>query len=89
MFNLSSLLELVRLMFPDSTIAQTYQCGERKCLYFINHGWTPYFRSMLYDIKKSDTYVLLFEDKLNNSTFQWRMLLFYFKYNVCFFCLFN
>ena len=35
---------LFRNLFPDSKIAQNFQCGATKCMYIICHGLAPYFK---------------------------------------------
>ena len=34
-------------MFPDSEVAKKLQLYKTKCLYFINHDISPYYKAML------------------------------------------
>lgn len=66
---LYSLGDLFCRMFPDSAIAKSFQCGEKKAAYLSNFGIAPHFLSLLTDRVKSlkDGYVLLFDESLNNK----------------------
>lgn len=52
-------------MFPDSTIASNFQCGETKSSYL-----TVFGKSLVMDRIKSalNGYVLLFDESLNQKT---------------------
>ena len=53
---------LFQLMFPDSTIAKSFSCGEKKSAYIICHGLAPYFSQQLKDqVRLLDSFVILFE----------------------------
>jgi hypothetical protein len=56
-------------MFPDSSIAKSFKCGEKKAAYLSNFGIAPHFLSLLTDRVKGlkDGYVLLFDESLNNK----------------------
>ena len=50
-------------MFPDSTEASRFSCGEMKCAYLSTFGISPYFQSFLLSkVKSADEYVLLFDE---------------------------
>ena len=50
-------------MFPDSTEASRFSCGEMKCAYLSTFGISPYFQSLLLSkVKSADDYVLLFDE---------------------------
>ena len=57
-------------MFPDSCIAENFQCGEKKAAYLTTFGIAPHFRRLLSEqLKDQDAgYVLLFDESLNNKT---------------------
>ena len=55
-------------MFPDSQIAASYKCGERKSSYLSTFGIARHFFNELKDRVKSETsYVLLFDESLNDD----------------------
>ncbi len=59
------------MMFPDSSIATKFSCGETKCSYLLKYGLAPYFKQLLLDaVKHSSSYVVMFDDSLNKSTQQ-------------------
>jgi hypothetical protein len=61
--------ELFINMFPDSNIAQTFTCGERKCSYLCCFGLAPHFKSLVLEsVRSSDFHVLLFDESLNKVT---------------------
>ena len=63
----SSSAELYRLMFPDSAIAQKFQCGESKAKYITTFGIAPYLQlAQLKAVQASKNYVLLFDESLNH-----------------------
>lgn len=54
-------------MFPDSKIAASFACGERKCQYLCTFGLDPYFKKLtLADVSKQSVYVMLFDESLNH-----------------------
>ena len=56
------------LMFPDSSIAKAFQCGESKTKYLTVFGIAPYFMNELKKrVKDQDAYVLLFDESLNKE----------------------
>ena len=58
-----------RKMFPDSQIAERFQCGKTKCSYLINHGIAPHVKQLLLDaVKRSQLYVVMFDESLNKIT---------------------
>ena len=60
------LTDLVRIMFPDSTITEKFCLQKEKCAYFSNYGIAPHFRSMLLNIvKDSEFCAILFDKSLN------------------------
>ena len=50
---------LLQLMFPDSTIAKHFTCGEQKAQYMCTFGLKPYLFSLMKEQVKNDDYVLL------------------------------
>jgi len=54
-------------MFPDSQIAEQFQCGATKCSYLICFGIAPYFHDQLMQkLSRPDTkYVISFDESLN------------------------
>ena len=61
--------DLFKSMFPDSHIAKSFTCGERKCSYMCCFGLAPHFRRlMLKDVTQQDGFVLLFDESLNRPT---------------------
>ena len=60
---------LFRQMFPDSVIAKTYQCGERKSAYVTCFGIAPFLQSKLKKhVQEEQFYVMLFDESLNQKT---------------------
>ena len=61
--------ELLKMMFPDSQIAQKFSCGKIKCLYLITHGLASYFHDrMLASLKDNDVkYKISFDESLNRT----------------------
>ena len=56
-------------MLPDNEIAKNMSIGKTRSVYLIKHGITPYLRSLLEAvIKKFDSYVILFDESLNEKT---------------------
>ena len=55
-------------MFPDSSIAKEFQCGETKSAYISKFGLVPHFKQLLSNKIKNDDYVLLFDKRLNGKT---------------------
>lgn len=61
-----SVSELFRKMFPDSDIARSFTCSEKKCAYVACHGLRPFFASQVLDMmEKSEHFVVLFDETLN------------------------
>ena len=61
--------KLFQRMFPDSVIAKSFTCGEKKCAYVVCYGLAPFFVQQLADkIKLLDCFVLLFDESLNKFT---------------------
>lgn len=61
--------KLFQRMFPDSELAKSFTCGERKCAYLSCYGLAPYFKSMLMkQVEKAGEYVLLFDESLNHKS---------------------
>ena len=60
------LADLLRSMFPDSTIAEKFCLQKDKCAYFINYCIAPHFRSILMNnVKDSEFYAISFDESLN------------------------
>ena len=60
--------DLFRNMFPDSTVASRFSCGEKKCAYLSKFGISPYFQSLLLSkVKSANESVLLFDESLNSN----------------------
>lgn len=55
-------------MFPDSSIAKTFQCGETKSSYICKLGLAPHFKQLLSSKLRGEDYVLLFDESLNVKT---------------------
>ena len=59
-------------MFPDSQIAQKMWLETNKLKYMVNHGIAPYVKDILRvlrdDVKKSDWYVVSFDESMNDIT---------------------
>ena len=65
----SSNNNIFKLMFPDSAIANKFQCGESKTSYICKFGLAPHFKKLLMNhIKQEPYYVLLFDESLNKIT---------------------
>ena len=55
-------------MFPDSKIAKDMSVGKTKSIYLMKHSIAPYLKSLLEaDMKKSDCYVISFDESLNEK----------------------
>src|SRR5215813_6861151 len=55
-------------MFPDSSIAKNFSCGEKKCAYLCHLGLAPYFEAeLLKHCKNSEFFTLLFDETLNQT----------------------
>ena len=77
----SDINKVFSAMFLDSKIAQNFQLGLDKLKYICNFGIAPYFKDVLKEIlKKSDLYVICFDESLNDVTqsFQMDVLIRYF-----------
>ena len=60
---------LFELMFPESAIAKSFSCGEKKSAYIICHGLAPYFSQQLKDhVRLLDSFVILFDESFNRFT---------------------
>ena len=56
-------------MFPGSKIAKDMRLGADKVKYVINFGIAPVFKNALTEsIKKSECYVVSFDESLNDNT---------------------
>ena len=54
-------------MFPDSTVAKKFTLGKDKCIYVVNYGIAPNFRSILVkNIHESDFSAVSFDESLNS-----------------------
>ena len=58
---------LFQRMFPDSKIAQNFNCGKTKCSYLISFGLALYFHNILMSkLKQSSVkYVISLDESLN------------------------
>lgn len=57
-----------RSMFPDSDLAQAFQCGKTKCSYIVNHGIAPHLKRTLQNkLKNEDSFVVLLDESLNKD----------------------
>ncbi|CAF1507253.1 unnamed protein product [Rotaria sp. Silwood1] len=70
-FSYSSCNELNNMfssMFPDSSIAAKFSIQSNKMSYVISHGLGPYFKKKIIDdVKKTDKFVLIFDEQTNNQ----------------------
>ena len=58
---------LFKAMFPDSTVAEKFSPQNGKCLYYLNHGIAPHFRSILVgEVQKSEYYAASFDESQNS-----------------------
>ena len=66
----SSAGDLFRKMFPESQIAQRFNCGKTKCTYLITHRFAPYFHNnLLLILREGDVkYVISFDESLEQSS---------------------
>ena len=56
-------------MFPDSTIAAKFSCGEKKCAYLACFGIAPFFtQQLIADVKRISGYVIMFDESGNKAT---------------------
>ncbi|KAJ8348774.1 hypothetical protein SKAU_G00273630 [Synaphobranchus kaupii] len=55
-------------MFPDSQIVNTFTCGKDKTAYITRFGLAPYIKKELISNVNTGTFVLMFDESLNNST---------------------
>ena len=59
---------LLKVMFPDSAIADSFKLSRSKCGYLINHGFAPYFSEVLLsEIESSPFYDISFDESLNKK----------------------
>ena len=60
--------DIFQRMFPDSKVAKTFQCGEKKMSYLKTFGLAPHFKDLLVShVKSQDEFVLLFYESLNKK----------------------
>ena len=59
--------DLFKQMFPDSRIAQNFNCGKTKCSYLVCFGLAPYFHDKLMsNLRQSGVvYAISFDESLN------------------------
>ncbi|XP_045207486.1 uncharacterized protein LOC123559592 [Mercenaria mercenaria] len=67
--------KLFRTMFPDSTIASQFKCGERKAAYLTVFGLGEHFMSLLKN-RVNGPYVIIFDESLNKKMQEKQMDLF-------------
>lgn len=60
-------------MFPDSSIAAQFMCGEKKSAYLTVFGLAPHFRTLLKQ-KIDSKFVLLFDESLNKKNQKKQMI---------------
>ena len=60
--------DLFRAMFPDSDIAHSFACGSDKTAYISKFGLAPYISEQLVADANKDTFVLMFDESLNQTT---------------------
>lgn len=66
--------QLFARMFPDSSVARQFSCGEKKVAYLCHFGLAPHFQKLLFkSFEDSSRFVLLFDETLNQSTQQKQM----------------
>ena len=59
----------LKAMFPDCKIAEAFSVGRTKSMYMINHGFAPFFNSLLLsELNKSDIFLFSFDESLNQVT---------------------
>ena len=58
---------LFRRMFPNSVIAQNFNCADTKVKYLSTFGLGEYFSQQLIDKVKNESFVLLFDESLNKK----------------------
>ncbi|XP_062374792.1 uncharacterized protein LOC134062699 [Sardina pilchardus] len=59
--------ELFQMMFPDSTIGKTFQCGRDKTSYIIRFGVAEFVKKDFIS-KVSGPFVMMFDESLNHAT---------------------
>ena len=60
--------ELFSKMFPDSSIASNFRCGETKSRYLATFGIAPHFTALLKKrVKAENEFVLMFDESLNKE----------------------
>jgi hypothetical protein len=57
-----------KLMFPESSEAAAFKCGETKARYLAAFGILPYLKSQLVENLGDNPYVVLFDESLNKKT---------------------
>ncbi|XP_063736841.1 uncharacterized protein LOC134862726 isoform X2 [Eleginops maclovinus] len=59
--------ELFQAMFPDSTVAKTFQCGRDKTSYILRFGVAEFVKKELIS-KVTGPFVIMFDESLNHAT---------------------
>ncbi len=68
------IVDVFKVMFPDSKIAQGMSCGPTKLSYLITFGLAPYFHHLLIDgLKKAPCFVVMFDESFNSELHQEQM----------------
>ena len=63
------MVNLFRVMFPDSKFAASMELGRNKLKYIINHGLAPYFKIILTeDLGSADFLSVCFDESLSKTT---------------------
>ena len=60
--------EVFRAMFPDSEMAKTFTCGRDKTAYLVRFGFAPYMKKQLISRINEDTFVIMFDESMNQTT---------------------
>lgn len=72
--NCEEIAKLFQRMFRDSTIAQKFTYGEKKCAYLACFGLAPLLHQhLLNEVKKGETFVLLFDESHTKVTWTKQM----------------
>lgn len=64
----SNIEDYFRTMFSDSAIAKLFSCGADKTAYLLRFGLAPYFLKQLINNIGTDSFVLMFDESLNQKT---------------------
>ena len=60
--------DVLKVMFPDSIIAQHMSCGHTKLSYLISFGIAPYFMGLLLnELKDAPCFVISFDESFNEE----------------------